>query len=85
MAGYYSDFENVGDDFEYYGHPYRSECAVLQQHASLRSRHLRFGEARLRYRHLKIECPSTSRSTIKRASPTHDVYGQIKQLIKKEN
>jgi len=31
MAGYLSDFDDVDDDFDYDGRPYRSEWAVLQR------------------------------------------------------
>ena len=31
MAGYLSDFDDVDDNFEYDGRPYRSEWAVLQR------------------------------------------------------
>ena len=35
MAGYLSDFDDVDDNFEYNGRPYRSEWAVLQRQASM--------------------------------------------------
>ena len=37
MAGYLSDFDDVDDDFEYDGRPYRSEWAVVQRRASTTS------------------------------------------------
>ena len=37
MAGYLSDSDDVDDNFEYDGRPYRSEWAVLQRRASMTS------------------------------------------------